>query len=242
MKTPEREAIVVGSGPNGLAAAITLAKAGRKVRVLEGKDRVGGGLRSSDNLTLPGFIHDPCSAIHPLGIASPFFRNLPLKELGLRWIFPPAAAAHPLDDGTAVLIRGRVDTTAEQFGRDARAYRMLMGPTVQNWQAILEEFLGPLRVPRHPVEIAPIWRLRTAACHRPCAHPVPRGAHAGRLCRHGGALDHATRPAGDIGVRHDAGNGGSRHRLAHGPGRLGADRRGAGRVPAWAGWGNRNGT
>jgi phytoene dehydrogenase-like protein len=154
MKGPEREVIVVGSGPNGLAAAITLAESGRKVRVLEGKDKIGGGLRSSDNLTLPGFIHDPCSAIHPLGIASPFFRNLPLKELGLRWVFPPAAAAHPFDDGTAVLIRGRVDTTAEQFGRDARAYRLLMGPTVAHWQAILEEFLGPLRIPRHPVEIA----------------------------------------------------------------------------------------
>lgn len=149
-----REAIVVGSGPNGLAAAITLAKAGRKVRVFEGKDRIGGGLRSSDNLTLPGFIHDPCAAILPLGIASPFFRDLPLKELGLRWVFPPAAAAHPLDDGTAMLVRGRVDTAAEQFGRDAAAYRLLMGPIVGQWQLILDEFLGPLRIPRHPLAMA----------------------------------------------------------------------------------------
>ena len=149
-----REEIVVGSGPNGLAAAITLAQAGRKVRVLEGKDKIGGGLRSADNLTLPGFLHDPCSAIHPLGIGSPFFRKLPLKELGLRWVFPPVAAAHPLDDGTAVLIGGRVETTAPQFGRDARAYRMLMGPIVEQWQNILNEFLRPLRLPRHPLMMA----------------------------------------------------------------------------------------
>jgi phytoene dehydrogenase-like protein len=154
MSAGQGETIVVGSGPNGLAAAITLAQAGRKVRVLEGQDKIGGGLRSSDNLTLPGFIHDPCSAIHPLGVASPFFRRLPLKELGLRWVFPPYAAAHPLDDGTAVLIGGRVKTTAAQFGRDAAAYGLLMGPVVEHWQVLLDEFLGPLRIPRHPVTIA----------------------------------------------------------------------------------------
>jgi phytoene dehydrogenase-like protein len=139
---------------HGLAAAITLAQAGRKVRVLEGKDKIGGGLRSADNLTLPGFIHDPCAAIHPLGIASPFFRGVPLKDVGLRWIYPPVACAHPFDDGTAVLIRGRVDTTAKQFGRDAAAYRLLMGPNVAAWQNILDGFLGPLRIPRYPLTMA----------------------------------------------------------------------------------------
>lgn len=153
MSARQGEITIVGSGPNGLAAAITLAEAGRKVRVLEGKDEIGGGLRSAAGLTLPGFIHDPCAAIHPLGIASPFFHKLPLGKLGLRWIYPPVAAAHPLDDGTAVLVRGRVETTAEQFGRDAAAYRLLMGPTVQQWRPILDEFLGPLRVPRHPLTI-----------------------------------------------------------------------------------------
>jgi phytoene dehydrogenase-like protein len=151
MSAEQDEAVIVGSGPNGLAAAITLAEAGRKVRVLEGKDRIGGGLRSSDTLTLPGFIHDPCSAIHPLGVASPFFRKLPLKELGLRWVFPPFAVAHPLDDGTAVLVGGRVETTAAQFGGDAGAYRFLMEPVVNHWRDLLDEFLGPLRIPRHPL-------------------------------------------------------------------------------------------
>ena len=148
------DAVVVGSGPNGLAAAITLAQAGKKVLVLEGKEKIGGGLRSDDHLTLPGFIHDPCSAMHPLGVGSPFFRSLDQKAIGLRWVFPPAAMAHPHDDGTASLVRGRVETTAGQFGRDERAYRLLMGPLVASWKDILTEFLGPLRVPKHPVAMA----------------------------------------------------------------------------------------
>jgi phytoene dehydrogenase-like protein len=148
------DAVVVGSGPNGLAAAITLAQAGKRVLVLEGKAKIGGGLRSADDLTLPGFIHDPCSAMHPLGVGSPFFRSLDQKAIGLKWIFPPAAMAHPHDDGTASLVRGRVDTTASQFGRDERPYRMLMGPLVSGWKDILTEFLGPLRIPRHPIAMA----------------------------------------------------------------------------------------
>src|SRR5437868_15142755 len=98
------DAIVIGAGPNGLAAAITLARAGRRVLGLEARDTVGGGSRSAE-LTLPGFIHDVCSAIHPYGVGSPFFRRLPLASYGLEWIFPPAELAHPLDDGTAVLIQ-----------------------------------------------------------------------------------------------------------------------------------------
>src|SRR6185312_16041098 len=97
------DAIVVGAGPNGLAAAIVLAQAGLSVRVIEAADAVGGGVRSAE-LTLPGYVHDVCSAIHPLGVASPFFRKLPLADHGLEWIEPPAALAHPFDDGSAALI------------------------------------------------------------------------------------------------------------------------------------------
>ena len=116
------DAIVVGAGPNGLAAAITLAQAGRSVLVLEARDTVGGGCRSSE-LTLPGFVHDVCSAIHPLGLGSPFFRTLPLADHGLEWIHPPAPVAHPLDDGTAVLIERSVDETARGLGPDADVMR-----------------------------------------------------------------------------------------------------------------------
>src|SRR5579862_9561269 len=112
---PDVDAIVVGSGPNGLAAAIELARAGVSVRVLEAADAVGGGMRSEE-LTLPGFVHDVCSAIHPLAVASPFFRTLPLAEHGVEWIEPPAALAHPLDDGTAVLLERSPDATVRTLG------------------------------------------------------------------------------------------------------------------------------
>src|SRR5947207_8334085 len=97
------DAVIVGSGPNGLAAAVTLARAGCSVLIVEAKDTIGGGTRSAE-LTLPGFIHDICSAIHPLGIASPFFRDLPLQNFGLEWVFPSAELAHPLDNGPAVIL------------------------------------------------------------------------------------------------------------------------------------------
>ena len=96
------DAVVVGSGPNGLAAAITLARAGRSVIVFEAKDTIGGGIRSAE-LTLPGFVHDVCSAVHPLAVGSPFFKTLRLDQFGLEWIYPPASLAHPLDDGTAAV-------------------------------------------------------------------------------------------------------------------------------------------
>ncbi len=128
------DAIVVGAGPNGLAAAITLARAGRSVLVLESKDTIGGGSRSME-LTLPGFVHDVCSAIHPLGIGSPFFRSLPLEEYGLQWIHPSAPLAHPLDDGTAVLLERSIEATSARLGRDV---------------------LGPLRLQsmRHPLVVS----------------------------------------------------------------------------------------
>jgi len=149
---PTHDAVVVGAGPNGLAAAITLARAGRSVLVVEGKETIGGGTRSAE-LTLPGFVHDLCAAIHPLGVASPFFRGLPLAGYGLEWVFPPAAIAHPLDDGSVILVQRSVAATAAQLGGDAAAYRRLMGPLAADWRNVLEEMLGPLRFPRHPVSM-----------------------------------------------------------------------------------------
>lgn len=146
------DAVIVGAGPNGLAAAITLARAGRSVLVVEGKETVGGGTRSCE-LTLPGFVHDICSTIHPLGVASPFFRDLPLADYGLAWVFPPAALAHPLDDGTAILVERSVAATAAQLGPDAGAYRRLLGALAADWRHVLAEMLGPLRFPRHPLSM-----------------------------------------------------------------------------------------
>ena len=147
------DAAIIGSGPNGLSAGITLARAGKSVVVLEARDSIGGGTRSAE-LTLPGFRHDVCSALHPLGVASPAFRDLPLAQYGLAWITPPASLAHPLDDGTAVMLEGTVKQTAKTLGPDAAAYRRLMGPLVDRWQALLDDVLGPLRVPSHPLLMA----------------------------------------------------------------------------------------
>lgn len=144
------DAIVVGSGPNGLAAAATLAGAGRSVLVLEAAERLGGGARSAE-LTLPGFVHDVCSAIHPLGLGSPFFRTLPLSQHGLDWIQPDLPLAHPLDDGTAVVLERSLEATADGLGADGPAYRGLMARRVADWEAIAPDLLGPLRPPRHPI-------------------------------------------------------------------------------------------
>ena len=147
------DAIVVGAGPNGLAAAIEMARAGRSVLVLEANETVGGGARSAE-LTLPGFVHDVCSAIHPLAVASPFFSTLPLVEHGLEWVYPPASVAHPLDDGTVVLLESSVEATSETLGRDASPYQKLFGPLVRDWEKLAVQLLGPLRPPRHPVALA----------------------------------------------------------------------------------------
>jgi len=147
------DAVVVGAGPNGLAAAIALAQAGRKVRVLEAAETVGGGSRS-DALTLPGFVHDVCSAVHPHPLASPFLRSLPLAEHGLELVQPDLPAAHPLDDGTAVAFARSVDETADSIGgKDGARYRKLVAPLVRDAEKLLPAILGPLRPPRHPLAL-----------------------------------------------------------------------------------------
>ena len=151
MSTAEHDAIVVGSGPNGLAAAITLARAGCTVRVLEANATIGGGVRSAE-LTLPGFVHDVCSAIHPLALSSPFFQTLPLARHGLEWIQPPVALAHPLDEGSAACLYRDLEKTGDSLGEDGRAWCGLMRPFVRNWKNLAGEFLQPvLHLPRHPI-------------------------------------------------------------------------------------------
>lgn len=147
------DAVVIGSGPNGLAAGITLAQAGLTVAIYESKLTVGGGLRSAE-LTLPGFIHDICSAIHPLAIASPFFRSLPGDKYKVDWIQPLAPLAHPFDNGSAAVLDRSIDKTGSTLDEDAEAYKKLMEPFVENWKSLLDDILGPFHMPRHPFLIA----------------------------------------------------------------------------------------
>ncbi|MGQ0849027.1 MAG: phytoene desaturase family protein [Actinomycetota bacterium] len=149
------DAVVVGAGPNGLAAAVALARAGRRVRVIEGGATIGGGSRTLE-LTLPGFRHDVCAAVHPLGMSSPYFRTLPLEEHGLRWVQPPIPLAHPISPGEAVLVHRSVTATASGLGgSDGEEYRRRIEPLVERWDQIEPQILGPvLRLPRHPLTMA----------------------------------------------------------------------------------------
>nr|MDQ2982030.1 FAD-dependent oxidoreductase [Actinomycetota bacterium] len=142
------DAVVVGGGPNGLAAAIALAREGRSVRLLEAAPTVGGGVRSAE-VTLPGFIHDVCSSIHPFGRTSPFFASLDMRSR-IAWIEPPYSIGHPLDDGSAVLVERDVDATAARLGPDADAYRRLFGWLVRDWEVLLPDILAPFHIPLRP--------------------------------------------------------------------------------------------
>ncbi|QJW99087.1 phytoene desaturase family protein [Frigoriglobus tundricola] len=143
------DVVVIGSGPNGLAAAITLAQQGYSVLVVEAAETVGGGTRSAA-LTLPGFVHDVCSAVHPMAVASPFFQSLPLADHSLEWVHPETPFAHPVTDHTAVALERSVDATADALGPDARAYRRLMAPLAAGADGLFRDLLGPFGIPRHP--------------------------------------------------------------------------------------------
>jgi phytoene dehydrogenase-like protein len=153
MEKHDYDAIVVGSGPNGLAAAITLRQRGVSVLLIEGKDSIGGGMRTAE-LTLPGFQHDICSAILPMAATSPFFATLPLEQFGLEYIYPEVAAAHPFDDGSAAVLKRSIQETARLLGPDEGAYLSLMQPVVADWPLIASDILGPLRFPKHPLRMA----------------------------------------------------------------------------------------
>ncbi len=147
------DAVVIGSGPNGLSAAIVLAQAGCKVVVFEAHHTIGGGARSAE-LTLPGFTHDICSAVHPLGISSPFWRTLPLAAHGLEWLQPSAMVGHPLDDGSGVVVERSLEATAATLGRDGGAYQNMFAPIVHDWPRLERAVLGPPTLPRHPFTLA----------------------------------------------------------------------------------------
>jgi phytoene dehydrogenase-like protein len=146
------DAIVVGSGPNGLSAAIRLQQAGLSVLLIEAKNTIGGGLRSAE-LTLPHFIHDVCSAIHPLAISSPFFKTLPLEQHGLKFLHPTIAAAHPFDDGTAAALYRSEEQTAQALGEDEQSYLSLMRPLLKDWPRIMPDIFAPLHFPKHPIQM-----------------------------------------------------------------------------------------
>ena len=176
------DAVVIGAGPNGLAAAVAIAKTGRKVIVFEGTDDIGGGCRSAE-LTLPGFVHDLCSAVHPFAVVSPFFRSLPLESYGLQWIAPAAMVAHPFDDGQVALIHHSIDRTAGELGDDGPAYRDLIGTCVDLWPQIDDAVLGPLSWPRRPLAMARFGiralQPATMLARRSFKGEVARGLFAG---------------------------------------------------------------
>lgn len=158
------DAIVIGSGPNGFAAAVTLAEAGLGVLILEANETIGGGARSAE-LTLPGFLHDSCSAIHPLALSSPFFRRIPLAKYGLEFIQPPASVAHPVTENSAVLLKNSFAETVETLDEsDRKTYQKLLAPFVGNWDALTPDLLAPLGIPQNPFLMAKFgWKAMRSA-------------------------------------------------------------------------------
>ncbi|MBN2808802.1 MAG: NAD(P)/FAD-dependent oxidoreductase [Deltaproteobacteria bacterium] len=148
------DALIVGSGPNGLSAGIMLARRGFRTLIVEQAETIGGGCRSAA-LTESGFIHDICAAVHPLGFSSPIFKELQLEQQGLKWRQPEIPLAHPLDDGRAALLHRSLAATAENLGRDGQAYQELVNPFVNSWPELVSSILGPvLSLPRHPLLMA----------------------------------------------------------------------------------------
>ena len=195
------DAVVVGSGPNGLAAAIVIAQTGRKVVVFEAAETIGGGCRSAE-LTLPGFTHDVCSGVHPTAVCSPLFRALPLAAHGLEWIEPEAMLAHPFDDGSAAVAYRSIEQTAQTLGPDGDAYRNLFTPLARSWPSIAIHVLGPPAWPQHPVTMAAFgWRALQAAApfaRRTFQHAHARGLFAGIAAHSMVPLD--VRPTAGVGL------------------------------------------
>ncbi len=188
MPATQRRAVVIGAGPNGLAAAIVLAQAGLQVDVFEAEPQAGGGARTLP-LTLPGFLHDFGSAVHPMALASPFFSTLPLSDYGLQWIQPPAPLAHPLDDGTAVMLERDLGEAEAALGEDGKQWRRLFGPFAEHWTQLAPEVLKPVSLfPRHPLLLARLGLLgfpsANAIAHFWFRNPQDQGA----VCRIGGAF------------------------------------------------------
>jgi len=159
VKNYQYDAIVIGSGPNGLAAAIYLAQRDLSVLVVESAQEIGGGMRSAE-ITLPGFVHDVCSTIHPLAIASPFFRKLPLADFGLKFVQPKASLAHVLDDGTAVMLEKSIEETAAELGADGKNYKKVVEVLARNFESLAPDLLAPLRFPRNNPFLMAAFGLR----------------------------------------------------------------------------------
>ena len=186
------QALIVGSGPNGLAAAIVLAHAGWHVTVQEAKGTIGGSVSSAE-LTIPGFTHDVCSSVYPLAAGSPFFRTLPLIRFGLTWTHPEIPLAHPLDNESAIVLSRSVDETTERLGQDRSVYRRLIGPLAERWDELANDILAPPQFPSSPLLIA-----RFAAVAALPASTLAKRVFAGRAARAliAGLAVHSARPLG----------------------------------------------